>query len=323
MSTLPEEDNDIEIVIDEDDELKGKKPDDDSSGLFDDDSVDPEIADYGKRAQERIGKLTREKNDASRREAAAREQAEEAYRYAEAVLAENRKLQQQTTFTGYDSLENAKQAAEARLERAKADYKSAMEENDTDAMVEANARLAKATSDLDRVAERIGSLPPRDQLVAQWQQEQAALQEQQRRTVQNVQPAQPDQRGLRWMERNPWFHRNRAMTSLAYGIEAELLEEGSVEQYSQEFFDRIDEEMRRRFPDYEWDDGEEQGQRQPQQQRRPSGRQPVAPVGRSQQKQGGRKAVTLTASERAVADRMGVDYKEYARQKALLEQENG
>lgn len=330
MSTLPDplpitpEDDTgedaIEVIIapePDDDDAKAAAPDDDGGGgIYDDPSVDPEISKMGKRAQEKIGHLTRLRGEAERREGEARGREQDAVEYAQTVLAENRRLQAQTLYSGVEGIGNAHDAAEARMVQAQGEYKTALDANDSDGMVEANTNIAKAAAEVHEIEGRIAAMPTKEQVDTAFKQPTPAPAA---TPAPMQQPAQLDPRGAKWMEKNSWFHEDPVMTSLAYGVEQKLTAEG-VEQYSQEFFGRIDKEMRTRFPDYNFDGSDDDGDDLPAGEKPKTRKQRVAPIGRSQRQPGAKTTVRLTQREVDTAKRMGVPVEEYARQVALRDE---
>ena len=130
-----------------------------------------------------------------------------------------------------------------------------------------------------------------------------------------------NKRAEAWAKKNPWFGspRHKAMSSLAYGVHEELLDEfGQKFNGTEEYFRRIDKAVRRSFPDYFKDvDGEEEevGDQKPQQARSKSA-PVVAPASRSTAP----KRVKLSQSRLDVIKRLGITPEQYA--KELLKLEN-
>ena len=121
----------------------------------------------------------------------------------------------------------------------------------------------------------------------------------------NVEPtAAPDRRALGWQKRNQWFgggtRSDKVMTQAAMMIHNELLEEGiSAKVDADEYYSELDARVREEFPEKF---------------KNISAKKPTTVIGGTRVAPGKQK-VTLTRSEVDMADRLGVDYKEYARQK--------
>ena len=62
------------------------------------------------------------------------------------------------------------------------------------------------------------------------------------------QAAPVDEKLLAWQDRNQWFGSNKRMTSYALGLHEELVENG-IKVGSEEYYKRIDTDIRERFPD--------------------------------------------------------------------------
>ena len=123
-------------------------------------------------------------------------------------------------------------------------------------------------------------------------------------TVAQAAPAKPrDPKAEDWASRNPWFGKDEEMTSLAYGLHQKLVNSG-VDPTSDEYYQSIDSSMRQRFPE-KFD--------------RPKKASPVAPAGRTT----AAKKVTLTASQVAIAKRLGVPLEVYAKHAAKEQNLNG
>ena len=125
----------------------------------------------------------------------------------------------------------------------------------------------------------------------------------------------PDEKALAWQERNPWWGKKRAMTSLAFGIHEDLILDG-VDPTTDEYYKRIDEGMRKRFP--EEFEGIEEETSSPKRTKK-SQATVVSPVKRTT----GSKKVVLKDSEVRLASRLGLTPEAYVREKLKLEAQNG
>ena len=62
--------------------------------------------------------------------------------------------------------------------------------------------------------------------------------------------AEPDERTKRWAAENDWFGQDTEMTGFAFGVHETLVKSGiNPQTQADEYYSRIDESMRQRFPD--------------------------------------------------------------------------
>ena len=120
-----------------------------------------------------------------------------------------------------------------------------------------------------------------------------------------VEPVQRDTRAEEWRDNNPWFDKDPEMTSLAVGLHHKLIGEG-VSPTSDEYYERINTRMRNIFPE----NFEDTTVEEPKSRRQTN---VVAPATRSTAP----RKVTLTQTQVALANRLGVPLEEYAKQVAI------
>jgi hypothetical protein len=125
------------------------------------------------------------------------------------------------------------------------------------------------------------------------------------------QPVVRDQKATSWQERNPWFGQDDEMTSLALGLHEKLVKaNGIAYATTDEYYNRIDETMRKRFPEhFEQETIEEKNKVRT----KPS--TVVAPANRSTSS----KKVKLNTSQLAIAKRLGLTPEQYALELLKLE----
>lgn len=280
----------IQVVDDTPEKDRGRKP---LEKPVDDPSED-ELQEYSDKVQSRIKELTHARHDERRAREAAQREKEEALRFAQAALEENRKLKERITNGETSFITQAQRLADIEVERAKATLKAAHEAGDTEGFVEAQAALNKAVL----MQERAKAFKP------------APLQKiPQPVNLPIQQPAQPpipepDQKAKAWAQRNPWFLKDHEMTSLAYGLHNKLVESGYDTQ-SQEYYDAIDARMRQVFPDKFKSDEDK-----PEKAKKPA--TVVAPTNRVTSS----KKIVLTPTQVSIAKRLGLTLEQYARQVA-------
>jgi len=298
---------DVEIEDDTPRKDRGRKPDDTPP----EDPTEDELASYDEKVQSRLKKFTRGYHDERRAKEEALREREAAEKLAKQLWDQNRKLQEQVSLGSKAYIEQSKSSAEMEFENAKKRYKEAYESGDSDAVVDAQAEVSRATLNLDRV-----------QNMRPLQVEENDVQIQQRSTNQpNV-----SQRDQRWMQKNTWFGTDPEMTASALGLHQKLAKEHGADFVgSDDYYKRVDATMRRRFPEYyddtqsDEDDTPSKKVSEPAYEEEPPRRATkpanvVAPASRSTPPN----RIRLKASEAAIARRLGVPLEEYAKQVAQL-----
>ena len=298
---------DIEIEDDTPPEDRGRKP----MKTKVEDVTEDELSEYDEKVQARIKKLGKGYHDERRAKEEALREREAAEKLAKQLWEQNRKLQEQVSLGSKAYIEQSKTSAEMEFENAKKRYKEAYESGDSDALVEAQAEVSRATLNLDKV-----------QNMRPLQVEEKDVQIPQRSTNQ---PA-VSQRDQRWMQKNTWFGTDPEMTASALGLHQKLAkEQGADFVGTDEYYKRVDATMRRRFPEYfedtqsYEDDAPSQKASDPAYEDEPPRRATrpatvVAPASRSTPPN----RVKLKASEAAIARRLGVPIELYAKQVAQL-----
>ena len=298
---------DVEIEDDTPPEDRGRKP----MKTKVEDVTEDELSEYDEKVQARIKKLGKGYHDERRAKEEALREREAAEKLAKQLWDQNRKLQEQVSLGSKAYIEQSKTSAEMEFENAKKRYKEAYESGDSDALVEAQAEVSRATLNLDKV-----------QNMRPLQVEEKDVQIPQRSTNQ---PA-VSQRDQRWMQKNTWFGTDPEMTASALGLHQKLAkEQGADFVGTDEYYKRVDATMRRRFPEYfedtqsYEDDAPSQKASDPAYEDEPPRRATkpatvVAPASRSTPPN----RVKLKASEAAIARRLGVPIELYAKQVAQL-----
>ena len=189
-------------------------------------------------ARERLNQLKKVWHDERREKEAALREQQEAIRVAQRLLEENKKLKQAYSTGEKTYIETMQGAAELELEVAKRSYKEALETGDSDRIVEAQAKLNAAAIKSDKV---------KDFRPTALQEEENEVQIPQMQEK----PVTPDAKTQEWTEKNAWFGSKKSMTAYALGLHEELLDEyGKGFVGTDQYFQRIDKEMRRAFSDY-------------------------------------------------------------------------
>ena len=259
------------------------------------DVTDEELEGYSEKVRNRIKHISKGYHDERRAKEAAFREREELESLAQRLVEENKTLKGDVGTTREALLDQAKRVVDSELNGAKIAYKDAYESGDADRLLEAQEHLTTAKLKADKLDNfKLPSLQEEDT------------------EVQEPQPAPErvrDPKAEAWVEENSsWFHVDDEMTAYAMGLHQKLVKSG-VDPRSDEYYETIDTRMRKVFPE-EFDDVVEQ--QEPQETRKQSANV-VAPATRSTAP----KKVTLTKTQVALANRLGVPLEEYARQAAL------
>lgn len=251
-----------------------------------------ELDEFSKEKAKQLKKVWHDERRA--KEAASRER-DEALRVARQLAMENQNLKRTLTSGEQTYVGTAKQAYERELELAKREFKEAYDSGDAERVADAQEKLMSAKMQLQQV----------ENYRPQYQFPEETLQVpdygiQNTNNERSAQPApqvpQPDPKAVSWQERNKWFGEDRVMTSFAFGLHEELVGEG-VDPTSDEYYSRIDKEVRSRFP--ERFKGEK---------RRP------ATVVASARRTTSPNKVRLTTTQVSIAKRLGLTPEQYARE---------
>ena len=279
----------IEIVDDTPPEDRNRRPMEEAPA----DLTDDELNKYDESVKHRIKHFSKGYHEERRAKEAALREREEALNYANAIIEENKKLKGSLSEGHKLIVDQAKNTLVHELEEAKRAYKMAYESGDSEALLNAQEQLTNVKIKADKI-ENFKPTPLQPQENA----------------VQMQQPQRTDPKAEAWRESNPWWGKNRRMTSYALGLHEELTIDERIDPSSDEYWQRIDSEMRERFPekfDYEKRDAT------------PSAKKSnVAPATRSTAP----KKIVLTQTQVQLAKRLNIPLELYAKQVAL-EQRRG
>jgi len=260
-----------------------------------------ELEEYSEGVKTRLKQLKKVWNDERREKDQALREQQEALAYAKQMQEENRALKSRLSVGEQTFVNTYKGAAEMELDNAKRDYKEAYDMGDADRLLEAQEKLSSAQYKLQKANEYVPSRQPEES---------------------DVQPAtntvpQPDQRAIAWQERNEWFGKDEEMTSLALGLHQKLVAQyGTSYPSTDEYWKKVDDTMRRRFPE-NFGDKEEEAAPQKTQRSKPAS--VVASADRSTPS----KKVKLKQSQVLIAKKLGLTPEQYVREMMKLEATNG
>jgi hypothetical protein len=289
-------DVDIEIVDDTPDQDRGRprRPEGKEPEIPDDD----EIANYSEGVQKRIKKLRYEFHEERRAKEDAHRQLNESTTFAKRLLDEKKRMEEALRKGEEILVENAKSRVESDLELARKKFKEAYDVGDADAIADAQQRMAELSV---QKASAINYRPV-------YPQEEAKERQQGYEPVVR-QPTDP--KAVDWARKNNWFGRDQLMTDYAKHIHDRIVVFDRVDPRTEEYWQTLDGEMRKRFPEM-FDDPEDYG-RSDRQVRQPTS-SVVAPASRSSAAKP-RKQVKLTATEVSLAKRLGLTVEQYAAEK--------
>jgi hypothetical protein len=296
----------IEVVDDTPPEDKGREPLPDTIVK---ELEDDTLEEYSDKVKKRLSQMKKVWHDERREKEAARREAEEAFRLAQVRDAEIKQLRQKVGDGEKVFSEEMTKAVSAEVTSAKQRLTQAYEEGDPVKIADAQEALTDAKIKLKEVQYRKPSLQTETEGVEQQQQ------------VHESQPVY-DQKALAWKAKNTWFGVDEEMTSLAYGLHQKLVRQG-VDPRSDDYYRRVDEAMRKRFPEnFEGEEPDDDTPEQPQKSKAEKPRKPatvVAPATRSTAPN----KVRLTQTQVALAKKFGLTPEQYAKELIKLENQNG
>lgn len=282
---------DIEIEDDTPEEDRGRVPVDPERVKALKVEVD-ELDKYSADAKDKLIEMKRIWNDERRRAESAERERMSALEAAQKLMQENRRIKNMLQNGEKEYVSAVKTSTEMQLEMAKKAYREAYESGDTERLLDAQQAITQAQLHLERVNNF--RLP--------------ALQEEEFK-VQNVQRAsEPDTKAVAWSRNNPWFGQDEEMTASALGLHEKLRRQG-VAVGSDDYYAKIDESMRKRFPE-SFDEVEVRVADTPKK------TSVVAPATRSTSP----KKVKLKTSQVVIAKKLGLTPEQYVKELLKLEQ---
>ena len=264
-----------------------------------------DLEEYSEKVKKRLSQMKKVWHDERREKERAFREKEEALRFAQLREQEIRQLKHRLGNGEKAYLQEVTKAATNDLATAKERLKQAYEAGDAEKITDAQEALTEAKFKIKQYENFRPSLQEEDTGVQQTQQYQ-------------VPPApQPviDPKAEAWKEKNPWFGTDEEMTALALGLHEKLVRSG-IDPRSDDYYDRVNTTMRKRFPEA-FEDAEEE-RTQTKEAEKPARTKPanvVAPVTRSSAP----RQVRLTPTQVALAKKLGLSNEQYARELMKLE----
>ena len=260
---------------------------------------------YNQEAKQRLLQMKKLINDERRaKEQALREQ-QEAIRVAQSLVEETKKLKGRLTEGEKVYVSNAKEGAEKQLELARREFKEAYDSGDSDKLMEAQEKLTQAQFKMQQIE---SYQPQYDEKALQTEENTVKISEQ------SQQPQRLDPKTQAWLDKNSWYGVDDDMSFLAMGIHRKL-ERNGVTTGSDEYWNAIDTEMRKRFPE------KFSGETPSETKDSVKTKAPtvVAPATRSTSP----KKIRLTQTQLALAKKFKLSPEQYALELTKLESQNG
>lgn len=293
VETKPEAEFEIEIEDDTPVQDKGKEP---LPKELVNELENDEMEEYSEKVKIRLKQMKKVWHDERREKERATREQQEAITIAQKMMQENNALKARLNSGEQALVDSYKESVSHELETAKREYRDAYEAGDADKLVEAQEKIASAKIRADKV----NNFKP------------SALQEEKYevQTQQELQTPKRDPKAASWQERNQWFGQDEEMTSLALGLHEKLVKQnGLAYATTDEYYKRIDDNMRKRFPE----NFEEPEVRTAETRTKPS--TVVAPATRSTSS----KKVRLTQSQVTIAKKLGLTPEQYVRELMKME----
>lgn len=295
----PADDLKIEIVDDTPPEDRGRTP---LPKEVVEELERDDLQDYSEKVQQRLKQMKKVWHDERREKERAQREKDEALRVAQQAYEESKRLKERLGAGEKIFVKEVTKAAETELSSAKEKLKAAYDAGDSEQIVAAQEALADAKLKLREYQNFKPSLQNEEDEIKESQQTPA--------------PTVVDRRAEAWRSKNTWFGDDEEMTALALGLHEKLVKSG-VDPRSDEYYQRIDTTMRKRFPEHDWEDAsdtqEDEAPKKPAPRAKAANN--VAPATRSTAP----RQVRLTPSQVAIAKRLGLTPEAYARELIKLE----
>jgi len=220
----------IEVVDDTPEADRGRKPMTEPPKEF----AEDELTKYDESVQKRIKHFTKGYHEERRAKEAALREREEAVRFAQSMVDENKRLKGSVNQNQTALLEQAKKVVNNEIEEAKRRYREAYDSGDSDKLVDAQEALTTAKIRADKVNNFKPTPLQVDQTPVQVPQE-------------SQQTPQHDEKLTAWLDKNRWYGSNKRVTSFALGVHEELVDAG-IRVGSDEYYRLIDDSLREIFP---------------------------------------------------------------------------
>ena len=255
-----------------------------------------DLSDVSDKVKKRIDKLTFKIRESERRERAALD-------YAKSLRSKLDVSETKYTKTSKSYVEQYSARVAAEQEKARQSLKDAIVDQDADKIADANSLVAKLAIEAEKA--KMTAVEEDEREAARQTEITKAETQQTTPPPQNPTYPEPSRKAQNWAESNEWFGSDKIMTSAAFQIHQDLIDQG-FDVESQEYYNEIDKTMKDNFP-------HKFNRQEP--------KKIVQTVASAQRNQNGRRSVKLTRSQIAIAKKLGVPLEEYA--KYVKENANG
>lgn len=263
--------------------------------------------------------LRRSEEAARQRAAQAEQQRDQAMRYAQERNAALYNSQKEAVGSRLDSINNGLAAADAEIEEAKGAFRAAAVEQDIDAQVAAQERLAEAKANKVNLTNGKAAL---ERAIQAENERLAAQQQQQAQQPQQPQGDQLDRTNLpqtakNWLRAHPEYMTDPRKNAKIQSLHWDVLDEGH-QPFSDDYYVSLETHLGLRAKQRQNVADDEQEEVQPVRRSVVS-----APVSREAPSSGGSRSsgeIRLTQLEREAAKMAGITETEYAKQRAKLKE---
>ena len=238
-----------------------------------------EIEEYSDKVQKRIDKLTYKQREAER-------QRDEALRVAQTLQGKVQEYEAKSEEDNQALFKEYNGRVSTELEQAKDKFRKSVEVGDVEGQVSSQQDIAKLAVEQESLS----------------RQEKQQTKNEGANGYSSAPPVDP--RATSWAQKkeNSWFGRDRVMTSAAFEIDKEMQEQG-INPAVPDYYEQLSEKIKEAFPHK----FEQEERKSP----------PVQAVGRTSVGANPNtrksKKVKLTASQQAIAKKLGVPLEEYAK----------
>jgi hypothetical protein len=301
--TAPEADLQVEIVDDTPPEDRGRDP---LPKEIVNELEQEDLEEYSDKVKKRLSQMKKVWHDERREKEKAAREREEALNYARVKDKEIQELRKRYGQGERMFVEEVSKAATNDVATAKEKLKRAYESGDADQIADAQEELTDAKLKLRELQRHRSTLQSQEEGVETQQQTQSQPQPE----------VVVDPKAAAWRDKNQWFGVDEEMTASALGLHEKLVRSG-VDPRSDEYYKTIDSTIRKRFPEQ----FEEEPKQETTERDQPAVRKKTVVASVSRTTAPGK--VRLTASQVAIAKRLGLTPEAYAKEVVKLENTNG
>jgi len=260
-----------------------------------------DLEEYSDKVKKRLGQMKKVWHDERRAKETASREKDEALRFANGYIEENKQLKQRLGAGEKLFVEEITKTANGEVLAAKEQLRQAYDAGDAEKIADAQEAFTDAKLKLREYQQYKPTLQSPETGVQREDQAQAP-----RQVV--------DSKAETWKSKNTWWGVDEEMTSLALGLHEKLVRSG-IDPLSDDYYHRIDAGVRKRFPE-NFEEEQTQEQEKPVQRKAAN---VVAPATRSTAP----RQVKLSPTQVNLAKKFNLTNEAYAREVLRLENNNG